>query len=905
MPDNTPINDISEEGAELVKNKPLSWSGFGTKAIKRHLYNFASIADFCDKFRVGLIAEITYLREQGGKRQKLFDGKFVEKKNSTYLYTFDTDTELNLPDGTQITIWDKEGSIAGSVIFCEEFSITITSESYLGDPVPSLEISADPWKLLNSLIERLESLKEKHTPIVESLILDGKENVLRESQIEKGQETAIQKSINEPITFIWGPPGTGKTETLASICIEHKRLGHRVLILSHSNVSVDGALLRIIDRDPSLAEGNALRFGYPKDKKLRDNDFFTSYNFVIQKHSDLLRERDQLLAEKQKMTYYQQASRRYVEIQERLNEIRHQLSDEEKMAVNNAQIVATTVSKAVVDKTIYEGKFDVVIFDEASMAYIPQIVFSASLAGSNFICMGDFAQLPPIVQSSSESILNEDIFHYCGITEAVEKGYSHKWLCLLDTQYRMHPYIADIASRTMYRSLLMSAKGMKEKRSYITNSAPFKGKPMTFVDVSGMMTVCTQTLDKSRFNPLSAFISIGLATKASEKVGVGVITPYHSQSQLLHSMAQDIIKECPNLNPITCATVHQFQGSEKDMIIYDAVDCYRMKFPGVLLASMKNNYANRLFNVALTRSKGKFIAVANRAYLSNKNLSKALMFTKIMDMSISKGFRAEGDKLSEELKKTENTIYEWLSENEGNDKFICDLSEARSEIRIDIPGSMNDDTSYINKLNAALGSAKARGVKVIVRAENKNKLPDEIKEFAIQNTYVADPVSIIDKRIVWFGEPVSAANFITEGHTIRTAYRPIIRFEGRRTARTLFGFLEMSKAIDQSQGNPEDDNTTFAQYIHSKVKCKKCGKPMKLKKSKKTGKFFLGCSGYPSCKSAESIDVDLIERYFYYNNPKGKFCPQCGNSLEAVNGEYGVYVRCCGIAHHTYKFDRI
>lgn len=99
-----------------------------------------------------------------------------------------------------------------------------------------------------------------------------------------------------------------------------------------------------------------------------------------------------------------------------------------------------------------------------------------------------------------------------------------------------------------------------------------------------------------------------------------------SQSKLLHAMARDIIEQCPALHSITCATVHQFQGSERDVIFYDAVDCYRMTYPGVLLTSTTNNYANRLFNVALTRAKGKFIAVLNIAYMENKNLSTNLMF---------------------------------------------------------------------------------------------------------------------------------------------------------------------------------------------------------------------------------------------------------------------------------------
>ena len=102
----------------------------------------------------------------------------------------------------------------------------------------------------------------------------------------------------------------------------------------------------------------------------------------------------------------------------------------------------------------------------------------------------------------------------------------------------------------------------------------------------------------------------------------------------------------PELKPIACATVHQFQGPEKDVIVYDAVDCYRIPYPGMLLTSTGNNYANRLFNVALTRAKGKFIGVANIAYMDNKNLSSNLMFERVIEGQRRKPSCLTGQELS-------------------------------------------------------------------------------------------------------------------------------------------------------------------------------------------------------------------------------------------------------------------
>ena len=53
-------------------------------------------------------------------------------------------------------------------------------------------------------------------------------------------------------------------------------------------------------------------------------------------------------------------------------------------------------------------------------------------------------------------------------------------------------------------------------------------------------------------------------------------------------------------------------------------------------------------------------------------------------------------------------------------------------------------------------------------------------------------------RIVWFGVPASNANFKTKIGIITTKYHPIIRFEGKYTAKLLFRFMRMSETIDQS-----------------------------------------------------------------------------------------------------------
>lgn len=865
---------------------------------------FTSLSSFYEQFERALKFEIEYLKTNGGKRQRIFDGRLLDSKENHYIYSFETDSELNYPDGTQITLWQNLKSMSAVIISCEDFNIIFETSYDLGRDIESIEFSSESWKLIEALIERLKGLNQySDLSLVHNLVCEGRKNIKYGKEITKGQDQALRLTKSQPITFIWGPPGTGKTETLAKIALENIERGYRVLMLSYSNVSVDGAILRVYKLDERKRAGKLVRYGYARDKALQQHEYLTTHNLVINNHPILLEERTKLLSDRKKAS---KTSHNYIEIGKQLTKIKNQLAEAEKTAVKSARFVATTVSKAIVDKTIYEEKFDVILFDEASMAYIPQIIFAGSLASKHFICMGDFAQLPPIVQSSSDSILNSDIFEYCGISDAVNDDNGHEWLCMLDTQFRMHPQIADFASRTMYKSLLKSDGKLQEERFNIVHSAPLIDLPLGLADLSGMMSVCTKTSDQSRINPLSAFVSFGLALQAIDHHEVGIITPYSAQSRLLYSMARDLADQYPDLPQITCATVHQFQGSEKDVIIYDAVDCYRQRFPGMLLTSVNNNYANRLFNVALTRAKGKFIAVANISYMENKNLSSNLVFTRLFNKLKSSKQSIEKKQFDVSFEGRKKTIYNWLNEKDGSIQFIRDIKSALKEIKIDIPAKLNNKEIAIPEIYNALIQANARGVKVCIRAESKNSLPNGLRQMAIENKFVANPIAIIDKKVIWFGEPLSDANFQSEGIVLPTRYRPIIRFEGKYTANSLYGFLEMSNMLDQSSminRISNNDNSTFASYVAKRKSCSQCGRSMKLIKYK--GKFFLGCSGYSECKNTELVDLELVEQYFDIMDKSSKLCSLDKTPLKAKLGPYGVYVQCSSTSKHRYNLDEI
>lgn len=866
---------------------------------------YPSVPDFCSAYIQALKTEISIVRQTGGKHLHLSDGRQLKREGMWYTYVFETEDELNYPDETQITIWRGPSKILGKILSCESFTVYLASEADLGREVDSLDISSESWYLLQSLADRLNELQQTRSSLVKSLVCDGYRFIRHGSaSIQTGQQTAVDLSLAQPITFVWGPPGTGKTQTLAKIALEHIRMGRRVLMLSYSNVSVDGALLRVKSLWDGLQPGEIVRYGYPKNQEILDHPFLSSYQLALCTHPGLQNEQKALIEQRKAAD---KSSPARIQAEKRLGEIRRLLKTEESRTLQTCKFVATTVSKAVVDPAVRKASFDVVIFDEASMALIPQIVYGASLAKQHFVCMGDFRQLPPIVQSGQQSILNADLFQYCGISQAVDQRCSHQWLCMLDVQYRMHPAIADFASQTIYGGLLKSAQDMADRRSGIVSAAPLPGRPIQVVDLSDTMSVCLKTADASRVNVLSALMTFSLALEAALSHDVGIITPYHAQARLLHAMVRDAAGRC-QLHPITCATVHQFQGSERDVILYDAVDCYRMTHPGVLLTSTANRYADRLFNVALTRARGKFIAVANAAYMRNKNLSEPLMFPTLLNR-----WRREAPLPADLIRpnpKLSPLGFSFLTEEEAEKALLLDLQQAKREIRLDLPDPPADPSGLV-KLAAALRQALERGVKVIVRAESKAGLPDPLKKLARENSSAVNPILLIDKTVTWFGMPESGAHFKSEGRVLPVHCRPHIRLEGKRTARALYSLLNLSNTLDQSktvEKAPDGSALTsrFTSYVVAHKKCPVCGSPMQLKRSRQKGTFFLGCSRYPACKTMERIDPDFVEEYLYQDKKhQGIRCPRCRCSLEAKTGQFGIYVQCCGAQPHRYSLDEI
>lgn len=741
-----------------------------------------------------LSQETEALKTASVKKTPLYNGLLLSKDEEEFLYRFETETEQFLCDGTPVTVFTTNGSVQGSVVEANGFDVILALPSEID--VMKAELSASPWFLLQDLNGRLEKMiKSSYENELYATLIEKRKVGLSESgKIVTGQENAFQASQNRPITFLWGPPGTGKTYTLAEIAYAYYKKGVPTLILSHSNVAVDCALVELAKRLNKADEGKVVRYGRHRKKEIeRGNITLSSYELALKLDEELRAEQDLLTRERKTVTFSDSA-----ELEKKRFAFRKRVAEKEDSIVAAASVVGATLSRAVVSEILSKRKFGAVLIDEASMCFVPQILYASSLATRRLVVVGDFRQLPPIVQDPfAKQSLGQDVFRFLGIVRGKRVCY-HPWLVMLNEQRRMHPEISSLISEQVYGGLLTTAQGVEELREETVETAPFSGRATALLDIGDTFNVCARTEDGSRFNLLSAFLSFHLALRSAEQgVETVIVTPYAAQVRLLRAMLTDFPSPL-----ITVSTVHQFQGSETDAVIFDTVDFLRQPKAGYLLSqeSEEDDVALRLLNVAVTRARGKFILLTNARYFATRLPQSSTLRGLISDLVVKeRAFTPDHlSSLYEPVALSERQLgffggdFPAFSKEYGESLEVID--GASKEIDLFLPDA-EGDCELLSQVVEGLSNAKARGVRVRVYAENPTAMPSEL---SVKRADAAIfPLLIADGKTICYN-PLGVSKWLAVGHTSSTPLS--LSFSGRKTVETIKGLLfSMEKRGEKKQ----------------------------------------------------------------------------------------------------------
>ena len=612
--------------------------------------------------------------------------------------------------------------------------------------------------------------------------------------------------------------------------------------------------------------------------------------------------RDELKAKKK------EKSKEYDEIEKKIKHVRNDIRKEEKRYAERAQLIGTTISCATVDPIFDSKQFDLVMFDEVSMAYVPQVIAAAALSKGKFLCVGDFRQLAPISQCPDSQLLKKDIFSYLKIIDGTGHMYWHPWLVMLNEQRRMHPDIAGFSNKYIYKRLLQNHKSVEDSRNAIVQAFPLPGDAMNLIDIAGTYCAADKNTDGSRFNILSAIIAFSTAVCASQQTveNVGIITPYAAQTRLIRAMLKDYTTR--KESRISCATVHQFQGSESDIIIFDAVESYPKSAVGYLMGKDPDNIA-RLINVAVTRAKGKLITVANDKFWDNLYTGTNHIFYKLLNY-IKDGHNVVSNHSKTFLPYLENnspgqTIQLYTNEDAAIFMLENDLEKAKGRVVISLPSGKLRDTN--DKIIGAIDKVHARGIDILMKSNKCAELPDTWKKYCVGTENATFPLIVIDNETAWYGIPTADWNFkVDKSSSLLTVVHVMVRMKGKNT-------IEMVKALTELEsvrtganirilGNKENinsqrrkdsladetDSAGLAAFVEEKEFCPECKNHMILTKNQR-GTAYIRCSN-KNCKKMKYLTTDLMNWYIESYNVK---CPKNdGGELKGILGKYGPCIKC-------------
>lgn len=718
-----------------------------------------STVSYIKEWQSALENEILHLKKYGSTKYHILNGHLIDQVD-VFTYYFETVGSLRIPVGAFVRL--EWGGIKqeGVVLSSEGKSIILSFEKTLGDLISEAFLYHDPWELLEQLIERLDEVKKskKKRLRVKRLMAPSMESKHPIDQNHSNVKELFLRSNFNSITYVWGPPGTGKTYTLARIAANHYFKGKKLLVLSHSNQAVDVLMAEITTftkKKNRFKEGDILRYGSQTGDSLASHPDIISSQLLEKHEPDLVEDKEKLTEEKRLLkqdlsgSFSKRDTDRLIELEKKLARVIEKFRRKEMELVKEAKIVGSTLAKAASDSTLYEKEYDLVILDEASMAYVPQVAFAASL-GKNIIVCGDFKQLPPIASARDESVnkwLKEDIFHCSGVANVVKEGKLHPHLFLLKEQRRMHPDISAFTNKHIYHSLVGDHTSVQTSRAKIAERRPFPNRALMLLETSGTGEHCiAERTSRSRMNLWQLLLSFQLLHEAysSGARSIGYVTPYRAQSRLMDLLLQEVYAKELDQADIIAATVHRFQGSERDVMIFDTVDSYPETRAGMLLTG-KNS--ERLINVAITRTKGKFIQVSDTDYI-RKTVYPGKTLRKLVDHQTTFGHTVATRDIGKWIQNHHPKL-QWMHARKL-DVLGEDIKKARHSIILSIPGKGIVTEEWLNMLNC-----KQKHVKITLISTRP--IPDLAVQEQIE-TNIAFPFVIIDKQYIWLGMPLEAAS---------------------------------------------------------------------------------------------------------------------------------------------------
>ena len=448
--------------------------------------------------------------------------------------------------------------------------------------------------------------------------------------LNKTQEQAVNEVLwAKDVEVVHGPPGTGKTTTLVEAIYETLHRETQVLVCAQSNMAVDWISEKLVDHGVPV-----LRIGNPS--RVNDKMLSFTYERKFESHPDY----PELWSIRKNIRQIKENRKRGDNVHQKIARLRDRASEIE-MAINaqlfdEARVVACTLVGSA-NKLLVRHKFSTLFIDEAAQALEPACWIAIRRA-SRVVLAGDHQQLPPTIKcyDAMKQGLGKTLMER--IVENQPEA-----VTLLKVQYRMNDAIMKFSSDWFYHGEVESHESVRHR------SILDWDHPIQWVDGNEILKEVNESLEQQgasedkldidfteqfigenhgRINKAEAELvlttlrnyieKIGRERFLSERLDVGIISPYKVQTQYLRQQIRKREEFRPFRQVISVNTVDGFQGQERDLILISLVrsnDSGQIGFLSDL----------RRMNVAMTRARMKLIIFGDKHTLCHHPFYRQLI----------------------------------------------------------------------------------------------------------------------------------------------------------------------------------------------------------------------------------------------------------------------------------------